>query len=521
MSIIFQKIKNSPKISGGILILILISSFVIFGGDKDLPYEFIVVEKKDIIQEVRVTGRVKPSESVDLAFENTGRVAWINVDVGDTVFIGQALLGLSSGGVLAQLAQAKAHVKVQKAQYDELVRGTRDEEIVVQEIKVTNAETSYEDTLKNLVDKINDAYTKSDDAIRNKVDQFFSNPKGSNPQLDFTISDNQLESNIESTRVLIEITLISWKAEQDILTIHSNLQENIDTSEEHLNSIKNFLNDIAFVVNALRSTTGLTQTTINNYKADVATARTNVNTAISNLLTADEKLRAAQSTLLLEQQELVLKRAGATNEEIVAQEARVEEVTANVQRYEADVAKMIIYSPLNGIVTKKDIQIGEIVGANIHIISLTSNSQFEVEVNVPEVDVTKLSLGNSAEITLDAYGSSVLFEAAVVFIDPAETIIDGVPTYKTKLQFIQLDSRIRSGMTANIDILTNERFGVIAIPARAVIIDDKEKKVRVIAKDGEIEYRSVVTGLRGSDGAIEIVDGISEGDKVIIFINEE
>ncbi len=104
----------------------------------------------------------------------------------------------------------------------------------------------------------------------------------------------------------------------------------------------------------------------------------------------------------------------------------------------------------------------------------------------------------------------------MVKIDPAETIIEGVATYKTTLQFSGNDERVKSGMTANIDILTAKAENVIAIPQRAVAQKENgDKIVKILKDDGVVEERKVTTGLKGSDGNIEITEGIQEGEKII------
>lgn len=139
---------------------------------------------------------------------------------------------------------------------------------------------------------------------------------------------------------------------------------------------------------------------------------------------------------------------------------------------------------------------------------------------MPEADIAKVKIENQAEITLDAYGNDELFVANVIAIDPAETVIDGVSTYKVTLQFSHENGRIKSGMTANINILSDKRENIIAIPQRAVTIKNGDKIVRIV--DGEVILdRIVETGLRGSNGNIEIISGISEGDNVIIFIEKD
>ena len=123
-------------------------------------------------------------------------------------------------------------------------------------------------------------------------------------------------------------------------------------------------------------------------------------------------------------------------------------------------------------------------------------------------------------MTLDAYGSDIIFDAAVTLMDPAETVLEGVPTYKVTLQFVKADDRIRSGMTANTEILTHEHDGVLYIPTRAIIInDDGSRSVRVLNKDGKTFATSTVKiGLKGSSGTTEIVSGVKVGDKVVTYI---
>jgi HlyD family secretion protein len=70
-------------------------------------------------------------------------------------------------------------------------------------------------------------------------------------------------------------------------------------------------------------------------------------------------------------------------------------------------------------------------------------------------------------------------------------------------------------MTANIDVLTDRKGDVIAVSSRAVIIKNGGKVVNILKNNG-VEEVKVTTGLRGSDGNVEIVSGVDEGDKVIV-----
>ncbi len=193
----------------------------------------------------------------------------------------------------------------------------------------------------------------------------------------------------------------------------------------------------------------------------------------------------------------------------------MKQAEATAQLTQIQINKNILRSPISGVLTKQDAKVGQIVSANTPIASVISQNKFEIEANIAEADIAKVKIGDSAQITLDAYGNDVVFEAKTVSIDPAETIIEGVATYKTKFQFIKEDDRVKSGMTANIAILTDKRENTIVIPQRAVITRDGNKFVLVDTGAAQPEERQIKTGLRGSDGNIEILEGINEGEKIV------
>ena len=165
--------------------------------------------------------------------------------------------------------------------------------------------------------------------------------------------------------------------------------------------------------------------------------------------------------------------------------------------------------------TKANIKVGEIVGPNISIISVISANQLEIEANVPEADVAKIKIGNAVRITFDAYGDETKFAGHVTFIDPAETVIEGVPTYKTTIELDVENPLIKPGLTANLDIVANIHEGVIVVPQRSIAYRNGDKVVLIYKESAPAEERKVETGLRGSDGNIEILSGLAEGELIV------
>lgn len=509
-------------------------------------YEYVVAQKTDLRQEVSVTGSVKPAQEVDLALERSGRVAATYVKVGDHVTVGQTLVVLDSADVAAQLRQAEAGVRSaqaqlsqyqaalanQQAKLDELKRGARSEDLAVKQAEVAKAEQDLLSDYSAARTTLSDSYAKADEAVRIKTSGIFTKSSGMNYAFTFTTCDSSSGNEALWRRQLAETELNTWYTELQNLNTTLNqitYDQAIDQAQAHLSTISMLFSSLN---QTLTVSCALTDSSLDTYRSNVATARTSINTALTNVAAAEQTIAAQKITVQRVRNELLLKQAGASSEELAAQEASVRQAQATVdsqsaivaqqqavvQNYQAQLAKNIIRAPFAGLVTKQDAKVGQVTSPNVSLVSLISDKKYQVEANVPEADITKLRLENQATITLDAYGSDVEFNAKVVAIDPAETLVDGVSTYKVTFEFVDDDERVKSGMTANITVLTDTRTQVLAVPQRAVVIKEGKKMVYTLigdVKQGKLQDVTITTGLVGSDGQVEVLTGLQEGDKVV------
>lgn len=492
-----------------VLAVVLISTIVFAQITSTTEPEVVVVEKRDVIQEVLVTGRVEPTDDAELAFERGGVVERIYARVGERVPRGGLIMSLNKSELNAEYLQASAQVKAQEAKLAELMQGTRPEEIEVQRVKVANAEVAVRNEKDTLLDELSDAFTDVDDAVRRTIDQFFDNPQSSNPQLSFTTQSTSREILVEQGRLNIERTINEW-----LLAGEETLEEHIARVRSALIETRNLLEESANLLSVLSPSSSLTTATIDGWRSDVSTARNTINSALSGLTTAEESYEEAQRDLVLAREELVLKEAGTVPFQITAQEAALEEAQAKLATLAVQLNKMTLRAPFAGIITKLELNEGELANAQEVAAAIIGDGVFEIIANVPEADIAKVHLDAPAHVTLDAYGDEEIFEAYVSEVDPAETIIDGVATYKVTLLFSEEDERVRSGMTADTTIVTGERMDVIAIPARLVRTQDFDRIVSVLI-DGVTKDRVVKTGLRGADGYVEIKEGLEVGELVV------
>ena len=499
------------KIVISVLVLLLVFvAFKILSGNGNEDSQKISVERGSIAEIVRITGKVVPVNDVELGFETSGIVASAPVDVGETVTPGRTIASLDTDDVYADLRSAEAQLLADEAHLQELLNGSRPEEIAVSEAKLASNESKLIDAQAQLLDSVADSYTKADDAVANKIDQFIDNPL-SKPDLSFNIPDFILKNEIESDRDTANDSLLGL-AQLSVSTDTTNVLIISSEAKGYINQINILLNKAALAVNTLTTGTNLSASTIDAYKADVLSARTNVNAALSKILTAEEKVRTAQSNIAISKEDLSLLKAGSTEEQIQGARANVQKSEAAVLSARVQINKSSIKAPIKGIVTKQDAVVGQTVSAHESVVSIISDDDLEIEAQIPEVDIGRVLVGNSVRITIDAFGDQE-FMGTVSYIDPAETVIDGVVNFKSNIVFVETPENLRSGLTSNLFIETNSKDNALVVPQYTILEKDEGT---FVVKDinGERVETEVELGLRGSGGMIEILSGVSEGDEL-------
>ncbi|MBI2409779.1 efflux RND transporter periplasmic adaptor subunit [Candidatus Kaiserbacteria bacterium] len=456
------------------------------------------VRRANVVERVNVSGTVTAKQDVRLGFAANGRISGTYAAVGQRVRAGTMLAQIENGDLAAALSQKQAALKKAQADLASLKAGTRSEEVAVAAIAVTNARAG-------LLDSIRSAYTTADDTVRTKVDQFFSDSRSKDPRITFLVSNMTLKSALERDRVAVEETLAAWALMVARLT-NDNAAASAKQAQAYLARVLALLNDASAAVNQGLPSGTVTAASLTSYGTDIAAGRTSINAAAAAITADSATLDSAEKTL-------ALKQAGPTLEAVAAEEAAVAAAQAEVASAAAALAETRVVAPFDGIVTRMDAKAGSIVSPSDALISMQSDGLFQIETFVPEVAIGTVTVGNTATTTLDAYGSGAAFPAKVIAVDPAETVKDGVPTYKTTLAFLSRDSRIRSGMTADVVITTGTLSGAIVIPIGAVGEGVLGKFVTVVV-DGRTENRPVTTGRIPSTGQIEIVSGLEEGDVI-------
>ncbi|MFC1598903.1 efflux RND transporter periplasmic adaptor subunit [Patescibacteria group bacterium] len=269
---------------------------------------------------------------------------------------------------------------------------------------------------------------------------------------------------------------------------------------------------------------------VNTAEGSWQTAQKNLESALANkelqIANAKSALANALGAYNLAKAQLDLKKAPARSVDISYYQAQVDQVQAALDLSLKNLDDYLIYAPINGLITFVNYDVGEQIGVGLTtaetkpVISMLGKGAFEIEVDVPESDIIKVSLGDEVKVTLDAYGENEVFDGQVVFIDLAESLIQDVVYYKVTVAFEPSDLNIKTGMTANVDIITDKKENVIYIPNRAVKENEDGSKYVEILSFGSPKSVDITTGLRGDEGT-EIKTGLKDNQEIIIYKREK
>jgi Cu(I)/Ag(I) efflux system membrane fusion protein len=175
---------------------------------------------------------------------------------------------------------------------------------------------------------------------------------------------------------------------------------------------------------------------------------------------------------------------------------------------------LTMYSPMTGVVTKKDIVMGHRLNEGDMPYEITDLSRVWVLADAYETDLSRIRLGMTATLSLQAFPDRT-FKGKVIFIDP---ILDPkTRTAKVRIEFPNPRGELKPEMFGEVTLQTEKRDG-LRIPADAVIDSGAKKVVFVAIGEGKLQPREVQVGPVTGD-AVEVLSGLVAGEKVVTRAN--
>lgn len=209
-------------------------------------------------------------------------------------------------------------------------------------------------------------------------------------------------------------------------------------------------------------------------------------------------------------------------------QAQVDQAAAKLASAELDLGYTTIYSPVNGIVVSRNVDVGQTVAATFQTPTLfviaQDLTQMQVNANVSESDIGGVAEGKPASFRVDAYPKQ-FFEGMVTQVRNAPISIQNVVTYDVVITVDNRELKLKPGMTANVIIVTAKKDNPLRVPNGAlrlrmpgVPVDRKVTQVWVMDQAKQVRQTAITTGIADSLST-EIAEGVlKEGDQVILGI---
>ena len=256
-----------------------------------------------------------------------------------------------------------------------------------------------------------------------------------------------------------------------------------------------------------------------------ATMERNRKLAVEGLVSAsvlDDSEKTYQLALnkqLSAQRYLVVSRA-----EISRAKAQVAQMQAALDSVEEDLSNSTIVSPMDGLVLSRDVEVGDAVSSILilgsqatKLMTLGDVSEVYVKGKVDEVDISKVYFGQPARIVVESLKDKK-FQGKVTKISPLGVEKDNVTTFEVRVSIQNPNGELKANMSANAEIILDEKHNILQIPEAAVIYDkDRHTLVETPDPGSKTGRRKLAVKLGISNGIkTELVEGLKEGQQVIL-----
>lgn len=464
------------------------------------PLTTTTAEIGDVTTFVSVSGVASVDDIIPLSFPKTGTVSGVFVRRGDEVATGTVLATIGDTSLQAEYQAALAEVTRARANRDELHSGQTREEAEVTATILANAETALNNTIRTEATRVETArttlYSSGLNAVALDADTEAPAP---------TVSGSYTCRSEGVYRIeLFRSTALSG---------YSYRFSGIETGTGNVSTLQSSpLGEcglrLQFTPHASYSNTIFTITIPNQNSPVYSNNRALLNQALAQ---QSANVKAAERALALARNQASVATAGARVERLLAANAAVASAEARLNQVSYNLSESALRAPTSGLITSVDIVVGQSVSAT-PVITLFSPRQTIVEARVPEKAIAQLQTGQVATVVFDANPEEKV-AGQITFLSPVPVTISGIPYYLALIEITASPTWLRSGMQADVKIITTKISDAVRIP-RLYLIDD-----HITIKNGaELTTVKPEVILIGSDGFVAL-SGINAGTEVVLPTN--
>ena len=226
--------------------------------------------------------------------------------------------------------------------------------------------------------------------------------------------------------------------------------------------------------------------------------------AETQYIIADAQLKQAA-------EELKMAESGATAEDLKIIEAQVSQAAAALQLARTQLADARIVAPISGTVSGVVLNPGEMAGPGTPVVTINKLDTMEVQVNLTEKDVNRVSTGQEVDVLVPSVSKEPL-PGKIHSISPVAD--PRTKTYKLKATLPNEDGRLKAGMTATIRAVIDAEKDTVVVPVEALLVQQGRQVIYVV-EEGLARRRAVTVGLENGT-AVSVLEGVDPGEQVVV-----
>lgn len=488
-------------IVGGVIVVAIFSLWLLSSRNDNKNDLTTTVVIGDVLSTVDVSGYATVDSIIPLSFPKGGTVSSILVEKGEEVATGTVLAVIGSTDAEAGYAAAAAEVDRAIALRNEIQNGQTEEQSAVTTATVASAETTLTNTIKSEAAKVETARVTLLSSLLTAVSQ---NGNTEAPAPTISGSYTCTGEGIYTIKPYRSSSLSGYSYQYEGIetgseTLYTNQSGSLGTCGLRLQ----FTEDASYFN---------TQWTITIPNTDSSTYAINKATYEQALINEEQNIAAAKRALDLALSRAGVDTAGARGETLAAANASVAAAQAKLAQVASTLTDTAIRAPQAGVITSVDVTVGETVSAT-PVITLFSPTRVTFTTRIPEIDIRKIEIGQRATLSFDANKEDTR-HGVVTFISPIPITIDGVAYFEALITLDGLPDWLRTGMHADVSIVTQTLPQVTKLPIRFVRTTDGRAEVLIYNKAKDHQVLPVTVIGRGTDGMVAI-EGI-KADTVVI-----
>jgi len=416
-------------------------------------YTTVTVERGDLTATVGGTGTTRARQTTNLTWSTNGRIAKINVSIGDKVTSNQVLAVLDDATISQAIISARADLISAKRNLENLKNSS---------VATAQAQQALAQAQKALKDALDN---------RNSYDY-----------------NRVSQATIDEAKANLTIAKENEKKAKEIFDRFADKPEDDANRAQALSRYA-----------AATKTREMQEYNLNYLQGLPSTL---------DISLADAQIEVAKSKLADAQREYNRLKNGADAQDIAAAEARIAAL-------ENTINQVYLKAPINGTITDSKNLVGDQVSANTASFRIDDLSQMLVDVQITEVDISRVKVGQTVKLTFDAILRKE-FNGKVSQVARVGVPTAGLVNFNVTIEITDSDEAIRPGMTAGVNILVEEVKNVILIPNRAVRTRDGKQVVYVLQADNSLKTVEIKIGA-SSDTSSQLLSGdVKEGDILVL-----